>query len=418
NTGGSVAIYRQDVMVSAMSWSEVGADGYSWERVTPSSQVVAQSVDFDGSTPGVVNSVTPVGVDLGLEGVDAAIENGWTRLEFTVVNRGLDSFRETLLLLYYDAAWHETTGQPIASFAVPSLEPGQWFEIGDHFQFDSMYAHLMAVLPDDDRLRNNKRNFAAPAVEFPAFHLTELAPRPDGSSDAEWIEIVNRSDRPYDLAGWQVGDYKRINTTVDTSLIVASGQRVVLVRSASLFVDSYPGFAGLMVEPSSWSLLNDGADTVLLVDHFGLEADRFGYSRLFDGDYTWSRDEQDGQQGRWGRSAELGGSPGQVNEVVSSYVGGDLKVLVTPEVFSPDGDGVEDSVVIIIDGPDTQGYVLKVFDRQGRVVRRFDQGGYRLDQYVWYGRSDAGRRLPVGIYVLYCRIDDAGSVKKPIVIAR
>jgi hypothetical protein len=401
-----------------MHWSGAGLDGFSWERVTPSVQTVVQSVDFDGSTPGVVNSVTPVGVDLGLEAVHAAIDGGRTRLRFTVVNRGLETFSETVLLLYYDNNWHETSGLPLDQFEIPSLEPDESFEVGDDFLFDSMYVHLMAVLPADDRLRNNKRTFTAPAVEFPAFHLTELSPRPFGSSEAEWIEIVNRTDQPYDLADWQVGDYKRTYTISDTSLSVAAGQRVVLVRSDSPFMDSYPDFDGLMIEPAGWSLLNDGGDTALLVDHFGLEADRFGYSTLFDGDYTWCRVEGDGQGGQWGRSEEPGGSPGEVNRVVISNSSDKLRVSVVPEVFSPDGDGIEDSVVIIIDGPDVREYKLRIFDRQGRVVRRFDHSGYRRDQYVWYGLSDAGRRLPVGIYILYCEIDGAGSVKKPIVIAR
>lgn len=418
NTGGSVAIQRQGAVVSTISWAEAGTDGYSWERVAPSSQTVVQSVDFDGSTPGVVNSVTPVGSDLGLDAVDATIDRGWTRLRFTVVNRGLETFGEAVLSMNYDETWHDTSGGPIGQFDIPSLEPGESYETGDDFLFDLMYVHLLAVLPADDRLRNNKRFFVAPAEEFPAFQLTELSPRPGGSSDAEWIEIVNRTDQPYDLADWQVGDFKHTNVIANTSIVVEPGQRVVLVRSESLFMDRYPEFAGVMVEPSSWALLNDGGDTALLVDHFGLEADRFGYSSLFDGDYTWCRVENDEQSSQWGRSEQPGGSPGEVNRVIVSDGSEKLSVSIVPDVFSPDGDGIEDSVIIIIDGPDTREFELKIFDRQGRVVRRFDQSGYRRDQYVWYGRSDAGRRLPIGIYILYCEIDGAGSVKKPIVIAR
>lgn len=418
NTGGSVAIYRLGATVSTMSWTQAGVDGYSWERVAPSSPTALQSVDFDGSTPGVINSVTPVGVDLGLEVVGATIDNGWTQLRFTVVNRGLETFGEAVLSLNYDATWHDTSGGPIDQFDIPSLEPGESYETGYDFLFDSMYVHLIAVLPDDDRLRNNKRLFVAPAEGFPAFQLTELSPRPGGSSDAEWIEIVNRTDRPYDLTDWQVGDYKHTNAITDASIVVPPGQRVVLVRSELLFMDSYPEFTGIMIEPASWSLLNDGGDTALLVDHFGLEADRFGYSSLFDGDYTWCRIEDDEQSAQWGRSEEPGGSPGEVNRVVISNGSRKLNVSIVPDVFSPDGDGIEDSVVIVIDGPDVQEYKLRIYDRQGRMVRRFDQSGYRRDQYVWYGLSDAGRRLPVGIYILYCEIDGAGSIKKPIVIAR
>ncbi len=46
--------------------------------------------------------------------------------------------------------------------------------------------------------------------------------------------------------------------------------------------------------------------------------------------------------------------------------------------------------------------------------------GERLlkESYVWNGRSDGNRRLPVGIYILYVEAIGWGAVKKPLVIAR
>ncbi len=418
NKGGAIELFHNGYLVSDITWTEPGVDGVSMERVSPQSNSVEPSVDWEGSTPGVVNSVTPVGSDLALEDVSATSDDGMTILSFTLVNRGLEMFDETVLSLYYAADPSGTPGPLLDQFEIPSLNPGESFGANEEYIFDNMYVDLIAVLPADDRLRNNTRIFTAPATEFPPFQLNELMPKPASGALGEWIEIVNRLDYPYDLADWCIGDYKEVELITDTSVMITPGQRVVLARSAPAFTDCYAAFDGLLIEPTSWSPLNDDFDTVRLVDGFSLEADRFAYDAVFDDDHTWCRSEEYERRNDWGRSGESGGSPGQANSVVFGDDAQRLVLIVTPEVFSPDGDGHEDSVLITLDGPDAKQFELKVYDRQGRVVRHLDQGSYRRETYVWDGCSDAGKRLPIGIYILYCEIEGAGAVKKPIVIAR
>jgi len=418
NKGGSIQLFHDGHLVSDVTWTGPGVDGVSLERVSPQSNTVKPSVDWEGSTPGVVNSVTPVGSDLALEDVSATINDGRTIISFTLVNRGLEMFDETVLSLYYAADSYGTPGALMDQFEIPSLSPGESFETNGEYVFDNMYVDLVAVLPADDRLRNNTRIFTAPATEFPPFQLSELMPKPAAGAFGEWVEIINCLDYPYDLTGWCIGDYKEIELITGTGMMIAPGQRVVLARSASTFAERYPAFDGLLIEPTSWSPLNDDFDTVRLVDGFSLEADRFAYDAVFDDDHTWCRGEEYARRNDWGRSDESGGSPGQANSVVFGDDARRLVLTVTPEVFSPDGDGHEDSVLITLDGPDTDQFELKIYDRQGRVVRHFDQGSYRRETYVWDGCSDGGNRLPIGIYILYCEIEGAGAVKKPIVIAR
>ncbi|MEA3297482.1 MAG: gliding motility-associated C-terminal domain-containing protein, partial [candidate division Zixibacteria bacterium] len=112
------------------------------------------------------------------------------------------------------------------------------------------------------------------------------------------------------------------------------------------------------------------------------------------------------------------GSPGEVNRVVFRSAVTTVKVDLSPAVFSPNGDGIEDSTVIKLTAPDQKKIELKIYDRQGRVVYEFDIGTYHDNYYVWYGLSDSGNRLPIGIYIVYCDVEGVGSVKKPVVIAR
>ena len=61
---------------------------------------------------------------------------------------------------------------------------------------------------------------------------------------------------------------------------------------------------------------------------------------------------------------------------------------------------------------------MRIYDRQGRAVRTLiDCETLLRTSYTWDGRSDGGRRLPIGIYILYLEAAGSKSVKKPIVIA-
>ncbi|MEW5993868.1 MAG: gliding motility-associated C-terminal domain-containing protein, partial [Candidatus Zixiibacteriota bacterium] len=154
-------------------------------------------------------------------------------------------------------------------------------------------------------------------------------------------------------------------------------------------------------------------------DPFGFEADRFEYAVAYDGNHTWSRSEELLTEGQWGRSEEAGGSPGRPNSVLFAPAGSALQVKVTPDVFSPDGDGYEDEVLIEIEAPVGAEVNMRIYDREGRAVRTLLDGATFLhSSYAWDGRSDSGRRLPIGIYILYVEAEGSETVKKPIVIAR
>ena len=100
--------------------------------------------------------------------------------------------------------------------------------------------------------------------------------------------------------------------------------------------------------------------------------------------------------------------------------GSSIAVAVKPSVFSPDGDGFEDVAIITVEeAPAEAELTMRVYDRQGRVVRTIIDGERLLkSSYTWDGRSDGGNRLPIGIYILYLEAAGGGSVKKTVVIAR
>jgi gliding motility-associated-like protein len=73
--------------------------------------------------------------------------------------------------------------------------------------------------------------------------------------------------------------------------------------------------------------------------------------------------------------------------------------LFVPNVFSPNGDDVNDR--FLITGAGFREIRMLVYDRWGRQVHN-----YRGNQPAWDGRNSSGAILPEGVYVYFLEITD------------
>ena len=104
-------------------------------------------------------------------------------------------------------------------------------------------------------------------------------------------------------------------------------------------------------------------------------------------------------------------------------VQGDIKV--TPEIVSPDNDGIDDFATIQYNFPEP-GYVanITIFDAIGRPVKYLQRNSLcgLKGFYRWDGLGEKLQKLPVGIYIIYTEIFNLqGKTKKfknTIVVAR
>ena len=417
NGSGLIELYDPSgSLVSDFSWDESGKDGFSWERVSPQSLEIVQSIDPNGSTPGFINSLTPVPNDLALEEVSVTPDNGETSITFTVTNRGLNTVSNAQLFLCSDL--RDGVGifaDTIEAIDIAEIESGSTFITTRQYFLDGVYVSLSASLPDDDRARNNRRNFVATGADFPPVILSELLANPKEPLKTEWVEIKNRLNQPFDIAGWQLGDSLSLRTIIDTHATIDPNEYAVLAKDSLAFLNYYHHFDKRCLQPDHWPPFNNDYDVVRLVDSFGFEADRFVYTRVFNDNHTWSRGEEPGYENEWGRSEQVGGSPGEPNSVLYEPTGSKIVVAIEPNVFSPDEDVV---VITVEEAPAEAEVTMKIYDRQGRVVRTLiDSETLLRTSYTWDGRSDGGRCLPIGIYILYLEAAGSKSVKKPIVIA-
>jgi hypothetical protein len=368
-----------------------------------------------------LNSLTPEPIDLSLAAIRPAPVGGETRIAFEIENRGQTTVDNAILELYYlDVNAPDSIGDWIVSEQVGTVDSGFSVILVGQYVLPDYYQRLIANLavPNDYRPYNNRLPFIAPGSEYPPVILSEFMATPS-SGASEWVELKNVSDTVIDLHQWQLGDSIRFTTIDAPNLSINPGEYVVLAQDTIEFYQTYPIFTGKLAEVSPWRELNNGSDSVRLVDQFGIPAYQFYYTEHFDA-HTWSRAEPGEFEGRWGRSEDPGGTPGEPNRVRFAPSGSEtLEFSITPRIISPDGNGIDDTALIVITSSGARSYTLELYDSEGRKIRTFEDGSVDLaENYVWRGDDDSGRRQPIGIYVLYFEAVGLESKKTTIVVAR
>jgi len=423
NSGGRVALFRLSSLISELSWTESGQDGYSWERVASTLPEIGQSIDPSGSTPGRINSLTPMPIDLALDSVQVYADSGLATLAFHIANRGRATVSNGVLVLYeFDAQAADSLGDLIVGEAVGSVDSGYTVILVGQYQFPRYYQKLVGVVVvfDDDRPDNNRLVFSAPGDQYPPVILSEFLANPTASPGSEWVELKNIGDTTINLSGWQLGDSIGLAEIVSDELLITPNDYLVIVQDSIDFLTAYPVYDGRLHQPSTWRELNNSSDSLRLFDAFRIQADRLYYASTYESNHTWARSESPEYRGRWGRSEDAGGTPGEANRVRFLPEGTEsLEITVDPRIISPDGDGRDDSTIIRIQASDALSYTLKLYDSQGRLVRTLEDEAPDLkEQYVWRGENNGGRKLPIGIYILYFEAAGVESAKKTIVVAR
>ncbi len=257
---------------------------------------------------------------------------------------------------------------------------------------------------------------------------------------AEYVELFNRSGETIDLGAWRLTDDEDDSTggRLGTAAILLEPGGYLLCSPDTAMATHYPEIPDavrVIGGLRAFSLNNDG-DHLILSDEAGGTIDRLDYVPEW---HTPALDETRGRSleriesgsggsgpWNWGTSAGgSGGTPGFRNTLAADRVPTDDRLRCDPNPFSPDGDGFEDVTVIgyrLGDGPVIAR--IRIYDREGRPVRTLAEGVYATGtgSFAWNGYDDAGRRAPIGVYVvLLDAVDGSGveamSLKGVVVVA-
>ncbi|HXK74299.1 MAG TPA: lamin tail domain-containing protein [Bacteroidales bacterium] len=251
--------------------------------------------------------------------------------------------------------------------------------------------------------------------------VNEVLSNPYGNTDADFIEIYNRSDKIIDLKTVRIGSGG--THFPDKSVIIcAEGYNLfpkthlAICKNPSLTASQYicPYPEQLLGNDSLPNFANSSG-VVHLTDLTYNEIDKFNYDETMhyallqsvDG-VSLERINYNGEtenRNNWKSAAMSAGfaTPGYVNSQYSQIIEEDKIITIFPEVFSPDNDGFDDFTQISCSFPESENRVLlQILDEHGNLVKTLanNQICTFKETFIWDGTTDKNRKAPPNLYLV------------------
>jgi hypothetical protein len=421
--------------------------GVSLERINPfqasDSSNWSSSHDPEGGSPGERNSISRKDKDIGIVNFYSEIsETGSGMMVFfrgTMVNRGLYDVDDITIHLYEDSNCDSILSQEefLISHHVERLSVGtmQDIRLGPINKKSGIrrYALTISFAGSEDLAPDIFWNTLTGSYPQNILVINEIMFAPhDG--EAEYIEVYNTSDQDIELSGWMISDAASPGGstgrtfTIPPSKVISSKGFFVIISDSSFFTTYGISRNESSVAGESPVVLNNDGDTIILMDPSGTQIDSLWFSP------SWHHTDQAVTRGialerihplksgldryNWTSStAPAGGTPGRQNSVYLVSAPQSSVVSISPNPFSPDGDGIEDEATISVEFPSrTVTLRVRIFDSMGRLIRTLEEGSPVGSRYT-------SQRCRIGLYVVYIEaIDRDGGVtytlKQPLVLAR
>ncbi len=254
----------------------------------------------------------------------------------------------------------------------------------------------------------------------------------------DFVEIYNRSGKIIDISDLMLGTVEinqiEPNDTVlksvsDENALLLSNEYFVITPDpekvmAQYFTTNPAGFTRM----NSFPAFNNDEGSIILAGSDGSVIDAFTYSEdmhypllnSVDGvsleRLNYDRPASDPTN--WHSASEDCGfaTPAYKNSQYTESSETNDEITIDPEIFSPDNDGFDD-VANILYKFDSPGYScsISVYDAQGRLVHQLVSNELLGTEGVfsWDGRTGAGQKAGIGIYIIYFEAFDLnGKIKK------
>jgi hypothetical protein len=257
--------------------------------------------------------------------------------------------------------------------------------------------------------------------------INEIMMNPKSGGE-RFVELYNCSLKILDLKDLMIGtDDPNINASADIenisdeSFLLFPEQYAVLTRGSadilSRFTCPYPD---AILEMNAFpSFDDDNGQVVIARRNDGQVVESMSYTpEMFSGFLT----SHEGislerlnpklsahEATTWHSASEGCGfaTPGYRNSEFLPMLPGDREVEVFPQVFTPDGDGKDDLLIISINLNDPDYLAnITVFDAKGNLVKSLANN--RLlsapDFVIWDGNDGKSQKCPAGIYIIYIEL--------------
>jgi hypothetical protein len=258
----------------------------------------------------------------------------------------------------------------------------------------------------------------------------------------DFVEIYNNSNKFINLENWSlanldndsVDNYKPL---IEQPKLILPGEFVLLSTNSAVVANDYMNSAtdAFLQMESLPTYSNDKGDVYLInnldiiVDEFhykddmhfallnsedGVSLERIDYDRTTSDDSNWHSAAED----------EGFATPGFENSQYQMTNNDGGEIVVEPETFSPDNDGVDDVLNISYNFSEP-GFVATVviYDAKGRLVRNLVQNELLgiSGTFSWDGINERNEKARIGIYIIFVEAfsadGDVKSFKKTAVLA-
>ena len=256
-------------------------------------------------------------------------------------------------------------------------------------------------------------------------------PKPDGF---DYVEFYNRSNKIIDLNKLYIGNrnsagaISSLKKLSEQSFSIFPGEYIVVTEDANnlqknFLVKDLNSVFIIATMPS----FPDDKGTVVLTNFQGAIVDELNYvddwhfqlMASIEGVSLERIDPEKPNQAadNWHSAASTAGygTPGYKNSQYKQADNINATIEITPKVFSPDNDGIDDVAIIQYQVTET-GYVanITIFDVSGRLVRHLVKNATLglKGSWTWDGLDEKGQKLLIGNYIVYTELFNLHGKKK------
>lgn len=413
------------------SWHEdafKGAGGFSLERIdayNPSqTNNWTSSCSVNGGTPGVENCVA----DDNPDSVDPYVVNAYAKdNNWIMLDLSEPIFKSELLLVdYYSFSGNQTVTStvPLGDLAVTQQV---LLELSEPMDDETVYTLEVSGIQDlsANVMETSTHDVAIcrlPVATEIAINEIMYAPF---TGEAEYVELYNNTDIPFDLSQLKItkqetdGTWASGKLLSDTPKLLLPRAYLALSGDAEILSDQYTIDDDAIILVSSMLSLGNESDNIGLLLSNATVIDALNYSD------EWHSPLLNDTKGvalerlstivstnvstNWFSASSLFdyGTPGAENSQKRNELSIAEEIKVSPEVFTPNGDGDNDFTTIHIDDK-YEGSTIRVqiFNHRGVVVKELINNALitAYSDVLWDGTDNDGARCPMGSYIVWVEI--------------
>lgn len=401
------------------------------------------SVDGKGGTPAKKNSLDAVNTDNQAPQLLRAFATDSVNISL-VFDEPLDSLKAATVANY---SISDGVGTPQSAIATAPVFDQVTLKVSTPLVRNKVYTIIVSNVTDCKGniigTKNKTKLGLSSVADSLDIIINEILfnPKPNGT---DYVEIYNRSNKIIDLK--QIYIANRNSTGVISNIKQLSTDSYLLFPQDFMAITEDPVIVkrdfitqnmDAFVTIASMPSYNDDEGDVIILNAQGRIIDELKYDekwhfKLIDNregvaleriDYDAATQNQD----NWHSAAtSVGyGTPTYKNSQYRLDLQVQGTITVSPEIVSPDNDGMDDFATIDYNFP-SPGYVanITIFDANGRPVRYLQRNALCgiKGNFRWDGLGEKFQKLPVGIYVIFTEVFNLEGKKKQfkntIVLAR